>query len=143
MGLKSGSSGDPFGDDDEEPPEEEQSDTIDPTDDEQSAAEQPGSDRMSDQPESTAETSTPAESASKPSIPYIYRRSKVNEDRDQVPFFLREHVREGEDDLIDTVEELVGEDVPKSDVREAAMLVAQEHPEFVADKLREWGYDYE
>lgn len=116
MGLKSGSSGDPYDEGDDEG-----QDVSTPEDD-----------------ETTTETTM-----SSTRIPYVYRREKVNEGRDQVPFFLREHVRDGERDLRDAVEAALGEDVPKSDIREAAMLVAQQHPELVADELRTWGYDYE
>jgi len=76
------------------------------------------------------------------SIPYKLRRDKVNEGREQVPYFLREEVIEAEDEFQDTLEDLVGEDVYKSDYREASsMVVAQRNPELVAEVLREWGYD--
>ncbi|MFB6177750.1 MAG: hypothetical protein ABEI99_11520 [Halobaculum sp.] len=78
---------------------------------------------------------------SKESIPYKLRREKVNEDRDQVPFFLREEVVADERDLRERLEENLGETVYKSDYREAAMIVAQEHPDLVAEVLRRWGYD--
>ena len=64
-----------------------------------------------------------------------------NEGREQVPYFLREEVIEAEGDLQDTLEDLLGEGVYKSDYREAAMVVAQRRPELVAEVLREWGYD--
>lgn len=75
------------------------------------------------------------------SIPYKLRRDKVNEGRQQVPYFLRDDVIEAEDDLQDALEAMVGESVYKSDYREAAMVVAQRNPELVAEVLREWGYD--
>jgi hypothetical protein len=75
------------------------------------------------------------------SIPYVLRRSKVNEGRDQVPFFLREPVVEGGTELQERLEAMLGEEVYKSDYREAAMVVAQRRPELVAEVLREWGYD--
>ncbi|QLG29966.1 hypothetical protein HUG10_19960 (plasmid) [Halorarum halophilum] len=74
-------------------------------------------------------------------IPYKLRREKVNEGREQVPYFLREDVIEAEDELQDTLETILGEDVYKSDYREAAMVVAQRNPELIAEVLREWGYD--
>lgn len=121
MGLKSGSSGDPFdGDDDEEEIED-----------------------VEEEPATGTQTEDTATEPSTPRLPYIHRRDKVNEGRDQVPFFLRDFVRDGEDDLRDAVEAQLDETVPKSDVREAAMLVAQENEDLVAEKLREWGYDYE
>ncbi|WP_245998712.1 hypothetical protein [Halalkalicoccus subterraneus] len=67
----------------------------------------------------------------------------MNEGRDQVPYFLRKEVISAEGDLQDTLEEMLGETVYKSDYREAAMVVAQRNPEFVAEVLREWGYDLE
>lgn len=75
------------------------------------------------------------------SIPYKLRRDKVNEGREQVPYFLRPQVIDAEDELQDQLEEILGEDVYKSDYREASMVVAQRHPELVAAVLREWGYD--
>ncbi|WP_318571021.1 hypothetical protein [Salinigranum marinum] len=82
-----------------------------------------------------------AERPTMDSIPYKLRRSKVNEGREQVPYFLRTEVIEAEPDLRDTLEERLGENVYKSDYREAAMIVAQRHPDLVARVLREWGYD--
>lgn len=75
------------------------------------------------------------------SIPYKLRRDKVNEGREQVPYFLREEVIEAEQGLQNSLEAMLGEDVYKSDYREAAMVVAQRNPELVAEVLREWGYD--
>ncbi|WP_227357524.1 hypothetical protein [Haladaptatus salinisoli] len=75
------------------------------------------------------------------SIPYKLRRDKVNEGREQVPYFIREEITEAEDELQDTLEEILGENVYKSDYREAAMVVAQRNPELIAEVLREWGYD--
>jgi flagellar biosynthesis/type III secretory pathway M-ring protein FliF/YscJ len=77
------------------------------------------------------------------SIPYKLRRDRVNEGREQVPFFLREDVIDAEDELQNSLETMLGEDVYKSDYREAAMIVAQRNPELVAEILREWGYDLE
>lgn len=77
------------------------------------------------------------------SIPYKLRRNKVNEGREQVPYFLREEIINAEGELQDALEEMLGETVYKSDYREAAMVVAQRNPEFVAEVLREWGYDLE
>jgi hypothetical protein len=101
----------------------------------------------------TSETSTQrrgAESSEIPSednrptmdsIPYKLRREKVNEGREQVPYFLREEIIEAENELQDTLEDILGEDIYKSDYREAAMIVAQRNPRLVAEVLREWGYD--
>jgi hypothetical protein len=74
-------------------------------------------------------------------IPYKLRRNKVNEGREQVPYFLREEVVAAEPALQDALEETLGEHVYKSDYREAAMVLAQRNPDLVAEVLREWGYD--
>ena len=88
-----------------------------------------------------ASDETPSQHPAMNSIPYKLRRAKVNEGREQVPYFLREEIIDAESDLQDTLEELLGEDVYKSDYREAAMIVAQRNPALVAEVLREWGYD--
>jgi hypothetical protein len=41
------------------------------------------------------------------------------------------------------LEEDFGEDVYQTDVLEAAMEVALDHPELVTEKCREYGYDWE
>jgi flagellar biosynthesis/type III secretory pathway M-ring protein FliF/YscJ len=87
------------------------------------------------------ETETETQRPTMNSIPYKLRRDKVNEGREQVPYFLRKEIIEAEPELQDTLEDFLGENVYKSDYREAAMVVAQRNPELVADVLREWGYD--
>ncbi|ELZ89586.1 hypothetical protein C453_00175 [Haloferax elongans ATCC BAA-1513] len=93
--------------------------------------------------ESESESQSKSQRPTMDSIPYKLRRNKVNEGREQVPYFLREEVIDGEAELQDTLEELLGENVYKSDYREAAMVVAQRNPELIAEILREWGYDLE
>jgi hypothetical protein len=136
MGLKSGSR-DAGLDDEEETGEE----SNHPASNE---AQDPGeSSDASVAGESSTNTPTQPESErpTMESIPYKLRRDRVNEGREQVPFFLREDVIDAEDGLQSSLEEMLGEDVYKSDYREAAMIVAQRNPELVAEVLREWGYD--
>lgn len=90
---------------------------------------------------SDTEIETTSQRPTMDAIPYKLRRAKVNEGREQVPFFLRADVIDAEGELQDTLEERLGEDVYKSDYREAAMVVAQRNPDRVAAVLREWGYD--
>lgn len=97
-------------------------------------------DRGDDSEKNTRADSKP-ERPTKESLPYKLRREKVNAGREQVPFFLRKEVIEAEAGLQDTLEDILDENVYKSDYREAAMVVAQRNPEFVAEVLREWGYD--
>jgi flagellar biosynthesis/type III secretory pathway M-ring protein FliF/YscJ len=134
MGLKSGSRDAGLDDDDdpEEPP-------VKAEDDDQSDS----TDGQSGEEQATEAEETGGGRPTMDSIPYKLRRDRVNDGRDQVPFFLREEVIDGEDELRDRLEEILGEDVYKSDYREAAMVVAQRKPELVAEVLREWGYDLE
>lgn len=148
MGLKSGSrdagldeSEDPT---DERPSDREASGSSDMheagEDDEKSESKPPET-----EPQKTSDRAVDSESTtqrpSMSSIPYKLRRDKVNEGREQVPYFLREEIIDAEDELQDALEAMLGEDVYKSDYREAAMVVAQQNPELVAEILREWGYD--
>lgn len=147
MGLKSGS---------RDAGLEETEESRDPIEDESSEneimdAEVEGQETHSTPPESTPtdnSTTSPEakETGNRPamsSIPYKQRREKVNEGREQVPYFLREEIIDAEEELHDTLEEILDEDVYKSDYREAAMVVAQRNPELIAEVLREWGYDLE
>jgi uncharacterized protein YtpQ (UPF0354 family) len=88
-----------------------------------------------------SEETTDASTQSAESIPYTYRRDSVNGDRDQIPFFLREDVLDAEQDFLRSLEDRLGEEVYKSDAREAAIVLAHRNPDLVADVLREWGYD--
>ncbi|WP_396613772.1 hypothetical protein ACH9L7_18020 (plasmid) [Haloferax sp. S1W] len=154
MGLKSGSRDAGLDDSgEEELPEEEREaaqpedvNTEDASTEDASAtsttAEPTESDSHEDpDSEAAAESESESQRPTMDSIPYKLRRNKVNEGREQVPYFLREEVIEGEAELQDTLEELLGENVYKSDYREAAMIVAQRNPELIAGVLREWGYD--
>lgn len=76
------------------------------------------------------------------SLPYIHARDGVKDGRTQRPVFLRDHVEEGIDELVNRMESELGEDVYKTDVTEAAMAVAEENPELVLAKLEEWGYGW-
>lgn len=79
-------------------------------------------------------------------LPYLARRQlknkSVKSDRDQVPFFLRTTVQHGERDLRRAVEDSLNQEINKTDLREAAYVFAQQHPEGVAEVLREWGIEY-
>jgi hypothetical protein len=147
MGLKSGSR-DSGLEDTEEDKEQSERDSSEAETVGEDLEEQDGSNMAteSEAPEKT-ESAAASDSAngrpSMSSIPYKLRREKVNEGREQVPYFLREEIIDAEDELQSALEERLGEDVYKSDYREAAMVVAQRNPELVAKVLREWGYDLE
>jgi len=135
--MKSGASeNDIFGEESEEPESEEDADEPTEVTDVEPA------DRELDREPSMSESDAP-EQPSADQIPYKFRRNTVKEDRQHVPLYLRDHVLQSEKRFRTTVEEQLGEDVPKADLREAAYIVAQRHPDLVADELRKWGFDIE
>jgi hypothetical protein len=141
MGLKSGSRDaglDDSEDDGGQPDDQEQE--VSRTDDDTSTNTSP-TETADEQTEPDTQSEPVSQRPTMDSIPYKLRRDKVNEGREQVPYFLREEIIEAEGKLQDTLEELLGESVYKSDYREAAMVVAQRNPELIAEVLREWGYD--
>lgn len=89
---------------------------------------------------------TPQQLQAPDDLPFLARRKLKNESvksgRDQVPFFLRTEVREEERELMRALEDELDRDVNKTDMREAAYVFAQRHPDGVAEILREWGIDY-
>jgi len=143
MGLKSGSrdAGLDDSDSDADQSTEQEQDTLQAESDEDTNKSVSDLENEHESRQSSTPSETENERPTMDSIPYKLRRDKVNEGREQVPYFLREGVLEAEDELQDTLEDLLGEKVYKSDYREASMVVAQRNPELIAEILREWGYD--
>lgn len=80
-------------------------------------------------------------------LPYLVQRqmrgASVNADRtNQLLLEVRQFVKKNEDTFLHDLQDLVDGPVYKGDAREAAMIVAHENPELVAEKLREWGIQY-
>ncbi|WP_254546786.1 hypothetical protein [Halomarina pelagica] len=140
MGLKSGSRDAGF-DESADDTERSTRETDGAKPERETAAESSPTGRSGGDANPASGSETGAQRPTMDSIPYKLRREKVNEGREQVPYFLREEIIDAEADLRDTLEALLGEDVYKSDYREAAMVVAQRNPELIAEVLREWGYD--
>jgi len=99
--------------------------------------------------ETQADGSGPTPSTTSQSIdalPYLAQRQlrgqSVKANRHQIPFLLRSEVRDGERALHRMVEETLDQNVNKTDLREAAYVLAQRQPEAVAAVLREWGIEY-
>jgi hypothetical protein len=133
--MKSGAGDDPFADDEAsaetEAAEVDSTATTSPVDDGTGPADAPDDDRSRDQSPDGAD------------IPWVLRRDSVKGERDHVhQFFLRDEAARGERTLRSDVEDRLDTDVSKLDLREAAYLVAMNHPDEVAETLREWGYDY-
>lgn len=107
-----------------------------------------GGDSQDDEQTTEDESDTESEDSgdseptiSEDEIPWILRRSSVNDERVQKSVFLRQKVLDAEEEFIETLEDELGEEVYKSDAREAALVAALEHPVMVCDVLRSWGYD--
>ena len=134
--MKQGSADNPFEEDYEDELDEEEKD------------QRPDSEDLDTGIESTESRSSdsfgePPSTTQRQSLPYIHSRNGVKDGRIQRPIFLREHIEDGIDDLVDQMEDEFGEDVYKTDVTEAAMAVAQEHPELVRQELESWGYGWD
>jgi len=133
--MKQGSTDDPFAEEPAETDAEEDGDTEDAVQETQAEPSTAGS--------SPDQTTTESETeATRRSLPYIHARDGVKDGRTQRPVFLRDHIEDGIDELVSEMEAEFGEDVYKTDVTEAAMAVAQAHPELVVEKLDEWGYGW-
>ncbi|EMA18148.1 MULTISPECIES: hypothetical protein [Haloarcula] len=121
--MKSGSGDDPFAETDSDP--------------------EPEPDEQQDEVMDVETEPADVETAAQPDIPYKFRRDSVKQDRKQRPIFIRPEVEERESTFLRHLEDAVGEDVYKTDALEAALVVAMDNPDLVAEKLREWGYDWE
>jgi hypothetical protein len=95
------------------------------------------------EPAETWRTASTSSGGPTVSIPYKFKRDGVMDGRKQIPFYLRAEVIEDEDEFISQLKALVGEDVPKADAREAAMIFAHRNPEKVAAVLLDWGFEHQ
>lgn len=103
-------------------------------------------DEVDEQPTTSSTSSEvsrpePVGRTSKRDIPYIYRRDRVTDERDQMPFYLREETLDVLEERLLEFEDQLGEDVSKIDFRELALLVGVEHLDEMSERAREWGYD--
>ncbi|MFC4551055.1 MULTISPECIES: hypothetical protein [Halorussus] len=146
--MKQGTGGDPFGDDD--PVADGQDDASDTEDESQG-----GEDSSSTQAESgdaqvavesggeDAEDGGGAAEGGDDGLPWAVERNSVKSEREMVQFYLRGFVQERESRFQREVESKTGYDTYLTDVREAAYLVAMDHPDEVAELLDEWGCEYD
>lgn len=142
--MKSGTGEDPFADD-PEPTEQDQQSAPDSSDPEtEETAPDTSQNETSDDDESVSpEENTAGDGLDQDDIPWILRRSRVKDGRpEMIPVYVREETADAESEFMRAVEDAVGKDVYKFDVREAALLVAMNHPEEVADQLNSWGYEF-
>lgn len=145
MTMKSGTGDDLWGDDpdDDDEPEAE----PEPEESRETVELEGIPDEKAGRDERREEREPATSSSQTDDLPYVARRAIQNEsvtwNRDRLTFFVREHVAAGERDLISDAESALDRDIPKFDIREAAYLVAQRHPNEVVEELRRMGYDME
>jgi hypothetical protein len=144
-GMKSGAGSDPFADADTETDEE--SSEADATDVEDAVSEPAEGETTAatERDVDSDETAPPAEAdpAADESLPYLFDRDGVKDNREMVQYFLQDTTVELETQSQRAVEDELGTDVYLTDLREALVRVGAEHLDEVADELREWGYRFQ
>lgn len=132
-GFKDGAaSSSPFGDDDTDNEDEVATNEVDDLGTPERSTSEGTPDKTDNSTQTTAE-----------GLPWIYERDSITDDRKTVQLHLQTSTRQDERETKTQVEQRLGEDVNKADLREAALLVGLRHLDETADQLREWGYDYE
>lgn len=146
--MKQGSADDPFAEevdenDDDDGLQEAKEDEGEEFEKSESMSDQTVGSEETNSDTSHGDTGTSNTSRSGRSLPYIYARDSVKDGRQQRPIFLRGEVENEIPTLVDQLEVSFGEDVYRTDVLEAAVVVAQENPELVEEVMSEWGYGWE
>lgn len=143
--MKQGSTDDPFAEDPEprsetEAGQEQTEPGIGNSIANDSTPQSPGANATETNPDDPSSTSSTSRT-----LPYIHKRGAVKEGRTQRPVYLRPYNEDRIPELIDAVEEQLGEEITKTDLLEAAMETAIENPRIVAAILRteRYGYDWE
>lgn len=138
--MKEGTGGDPFSDDDgfDESAEDDSAGTDGTTAGAEVSQDAPAQDSASSSPESNDESQRDGDG-----LPWAVERNSVKSEREMVQFYLRNFVQERESEFQRDVETVTGYDTYLTDIREAAYLVAMDHPEEVADLLNDWGCEYD
>jgi hypothetical protein len=96
-----------------------------------------------ERPEQSAESPTDISGGSA-TLPWIYRREHARDGRDITKqLHLQHETAQRESEFKAELERAVGDQVYLADIREAALLVAMNRTDEVAEQLREWGYDPE
>lgn len=139
-GMKSGAGSDPFTDDTDDDGDAESMDTQQ----ENTAQTSPATHTESKPTDEDSAQNTPEqeESPADDSLPYIFDREGVKDDRDIVQYFLRSETVDLEKQAQRTIEQELGTDIYLTDVREALVRVGARHLDEATDELREWGYRF-
>jgi len=138
-GMKPGSGTDPFADVDNDDETEEIKKPENGSDS------QPGGSERDDRViETTSDTDESSTGPINSGLPFIYARDGVKQARShtfQLHYLSETYQREKR--VQSDLEDRLGEDIYKVDLREAMVQAAFENLDDVADILREWGYDAE
>lgn len=126
--MKSGSGDDLFDELDDEAEEEEKSGDVDV-------------ELESERANEIETEATPTRDST--DAPYLLRRTSVKDKRKTVGFSLQKSTRQLEDDVLPQVKNDLGvEELPVTDLREAAYLAGLQNPELLEEILLEWGYEH-
>lgn len=131
--MKPDAEPDPF-DDDDEHEEDDAENAADPF-----ATGPMSTDMTESQPETTQQQSAQNESRE---MPYVLTRDTVKDGRKEIQYYLREEYRDLDEQVQRVVQDELGVDLPVTDVREAMVRVAAEHPDEVAEILLKDGYRF-
>jgi hypothetical protein len=150
--MKEGTGGDPFGDDpfgdddssDDPLGESNATDSgeAEPNGDGGAAADASDSAEPADVDTEDSSRDSTGDAGGDDGLPWAVERNSVKSDREMVQFYLREFAQDRESEFQREVEAETGYDTYLTDVREAAYLVAMNHPEEVAELLDDWGCEY-
>jgi hypothetical protein len=136
-GFKSGPGDDPFADDGDSGDGGDSREAGDDTESGQASTTDPfAEDRSRTSPDA-------GDGSDDLDLPWVLERDSVKDGRPKtMEFRMRPETAEHRRDFKADVERELGKDVFALDLREAAYLVAMNHPGEVAEQLRKWGYDY-
>lgn len=139
-GFKSGAADDDWGDTE-----------YDGDDEAEQGESEPADETSLDEPNKTeselTEESGPTDGATRQQstdLPWVLMRNSITDGRDKtVQLHLQNTTIDAQRDARRSVEDRLGENVKKADLREAALLVGLRHTAEIESVLREWGYAIE
>ena len=141
--MKQGSTDDPFAEDPSDQSAEEITESSQDTEDSLTQRQETQREAETDTDPTLSSEPVSGSGGGSQTLPYIYARNSVKDGRQQRPIFLRDEVEDSIPELVSKLESTFGENVYRTDVLEAAVVVAQENPELVEAALEEWGYGWE
>ena len=141
-GMKSGAGSDPFAG-----AENEESGAAHQTDENghtaaSSTSEAVGTTEETNHIDTDTDASQTSDGSFDQGLPYLFARDGVKDERSMIQYFLRETTKHRETKIKAVVENELGTDVYLTDLREAIVQTGMNHPDEVAEQLRECGYRF-